>query len=184
MTPTLLLMRHGKSDWNASYGHDIDRPLNRRGRRASKLMGRFLTGADLQPDLAITSPARRARDTLALAHQAGGWDCPTTVADCIYEQTPVELIEHLRAERPDQAGRVMAVGHEGNWLETIELLTGARVRLPTAAVACIDLMAPRWGEVTAGAGRLRWMVPPKLLQTTLTGPKPDQSRSKGRGVGR
>lgn len=167
MTPTLLLMRHGKSDWSARYDHDADRPLNHRGRRAARLMGWFLTSSGHRPDLTVTSPARRARDTLALTYKAGRWDCPTTVADCLYEQNPADLVRHLRREVPHQAEVVLVVGHETTWSEAIELLTGAQVRLPTAAVACIELAARGWDEVTAGSGRLAWMVPPKLIGPPL-----------------
>ncbi|MDH3462867.1 MAG: histidine phosphatase family protein, partial [Acidimicrobiia bacterium] len=34
----LILMRHGKSDWDASYGADHDRPLAERGVRSAELM--------------------------------------------------------------------------------------------------------------------------------------------------
>jgi phosphohistidine phosphatase SixA len=43
---TLLLMRHAKSDWDANYNLDHDRPLNGRGERSARLMGRVLTGLD------------------------------------------------------------------------------------------------------------------------------------------
>ena len=39
---TLLMMRHGKSDWDADFGSDHDRPLNERGVRNSRLMGQVL----------------------------------------------------------------------------------------------------------------------------------------------
>lgn len=163
MSRRLLLMRHGKSDWSASYGDDADRPLNARGRKASRAIGRFLTATGNQPQLAVTSPARRARDTLKLAAKAGRWDCPTCVAPCFYGSGPAELVHHLRDELPDSAERVLVVGHEPIWSEAVELLSGAHVRMPTAAVACIELDTPRWSDVTANSGRLLWLVPPRLL---------------------
>ena len=48
---TLLLMRHAKSDWDADYGPDHDRPLNERGLRSARLMGRVLAEEGLVPDL-------------------------------------------------------------------------------------------------------------------------------------
>ncbi len=163
MSPTLLLMRHGKSDWSARYDHDTDRPLNDRGRRAARLMGWFLDSSGHRPDLVLTSPARRARDTVALLSKAAGLDGPVTVADCLYEQAPGDVLHLLRSQVPADAQLVLAVGHETTWSEAIELLTGARVRLPTAAVACVELAARDWSQVTAGCGRLLWLVPPKLI---------------------
>jgi len=39
---TVILFRHGKSNWNAKYGLDFERPLAERGILASKKMGRYI----------------------------------------------------------------------------------------------------------------------------------------------
>ena len=39
----LIILRHGKSDWNAGAASDHARPLNRRGTGAAVTMGRVLT---------------------------------------------------------------------------------------------------------------------------------------------
>ncbi len=64
---TLLLMRHAKSDWDADYESDHDRPLNDRGLKSARLMGRVLADEGLVPDLIISSTALRARTTAELA---------------------------------------------------------------------------------------------------------------------
>lgn len=163
MTLSVLVFRHGKSDWSADYVHDADRPLNRRGRKAAKVMGRFLTANDVEPDLAITSPARRARDTLEVARRAGGWSSRIRTSEWLYGNGPVEVMLLLRTGVPDWVDRVMIVGHEPTSSDMIELLTGARVRFPTAAVASVELDVTSWGTVSAGTGRLAWLVPPRLL---------------------
>ncbi|MGH9024365.1 MAG: SixA phosphatase family protein [Acidimicrobiia bacterium] len=75
----LLLLRHGKSNWAEDTGDDRSRPLAKGGERAARLMGELLANAGQVPDRAVTSPAARARTTLALAMEAGGWQCPTEV---------------------------------------------------------------------------------------------------------
>ena len=40
---TVLLFRHAKSDWEAEAEFDRDRPLNKRGKRDAKRMGRHLS---------------------------------------------------------------------------------------------------------------------------------------------
>ena len=62
---TLLLLRHAKSDWSGSVP-DFDRPLAERGRTQAPLAGRWLASRS-RIDLAIVSPARRARETWELA---------------------------------------------------------------------------------------------------------------------
>jgi len=58
---TMLWMRHGKSDWDAGYGRDHDRPLATRGEKAAKAMGTALANAGFLPDFVLSSTAVRAR---------------------------------------------------------------------------------------------------------------------------
>jgi len=59
----LILLRHGKAESVAAMGGDFERGLTERGRRDAALIGRVLAGAGIAPDLALVSPARRARET-------------------------------------------------------------------------------------------------------------------------
>jgi len=59
----LYLVRHAKSSWKDSTLSDMDRPLNKRGRRNSPDMGRRMLEQDHQPELFISSPANRALST-------------------------------------------------------------------------------------------------------------------------
>ena len=67
---SVILFRHGKSDWNASYGSDHDRPLNSRGIKAAKKMGLFLSTKNQIPDIVISSTATRAKTTAQLAMES------------------------------------------------------------------------------------------------------------------
>jgi phosphohistidine phosphatase len=59
----LILLRHGKAESVAATGGDFERGLTDRGRRDAALIGRVLAEAGMVPDLALVSPARRARET-------------------------------------------------------------------------------------------------------------------------
>lgn len=165
---TLLFLRHGKSDWDADYGHDHERPLKKRGRKAARAVGRFLTETDQAPNSVVTSTAVRARETLTSALEAGGWACPVRATETLYEATPADVRREIQAE-PDGAERLLLVGHEPTWSETIGRLIGAspgdaaRVRFPTAALARVDVDVARWAEVDFGWGELIWLLPPRLL---------------------
>ena len=163
MTTSLILFRHGKSDRTIDYDTDMDRPLNRRGRDSAVLMGQFLADIDQVPDLALTSPARRAVDTLDLARRAGAWDCPVEVAGRLYGHGPAEAVQLFRTAIPSSADVVVAVGHEPTWSELVEILTGATVRFPTAAMVNIEIEAGGWGSLAAGTGRLRWLMPSRAM---------------------
>ena len=69
MTFTLVLLRHGESEWNAlnlSTGW-VDVPLSDRGREEAVNGGRLLKESGLLPDLVHTSLLRRAINTAAIA---------------------------------------------------------------------------------------------------------------------
>ena len=159
----LLVMRHAKSDWTGDFAEDHDRPLAPRGVKAAGLIGRFLAVSGYGPDTVIASTAVRALDTVERAMEAGGFSCPIVTTRDLYGVHPSGALEILadRAELP----RLLIVGHEPAWSGLVSLLTGGgRVRMPTAAVACVEFPAEDWRDVTAGSGQLRWLVTPKLLK--------------------
>ena len=47
---TLLILRHAKSSWSNPGLADIDRPLNKRGKRDAPRIGALLREEDLIPD--------------------------------------------------------------------------------------------------------------------------------------
>src|SRR3981189_3928270 len=59
----LFLIRHAKSSWDDTAVPDKDRPLDDRGKRDAPKMGERLAKRDVQPDLILSSPARRALNT-------------------------------------------------------------------------------------------------------------------------
>jgi phosphohistidine phosphatase len=163
--PALLLLRHGKSDWHAGAADDRARPLAPRGRKAARAIGRFLSQVDQVPDIAITSPAVRAAETLELAMTAGGWSCPVRVAESLYDGGVTGLLEELR-RKGATADLILVVGHEPTWSATAaELIGGGHVRFPTGALARINLDVDAWADLGPGTGRLAWAVNPRLLNT-------------------
>ncbi len=159
---TLLLLRHGKSDWDADYGADHERPLAKRGVKAAKRIGRFLKEIDEVPDLVVSSTAVRAQTTAELASRAGEWKTELSATRDLYEASPAAIIDTLR-QLPDRIGSVMLVGHEPTWSSSVSVLTGANCRFPTAAACRIDFERDRWADVSFGGGQLIWLVVPNSL---------------------
>ena len=161
---TILLLRHGKSNWDADYGADHERPLAERGQKGARKMGRFVTTARAVPDRAITSSAVRARETLAIAAEAGGWSGPARVTDALYEASPEAVLDEIRSE-PDEADTVIVVGHEPAWSGLVSLLIGGgRIEMKTAALARVDVEVASWSDVAPGRGSLALLLPPGALR--------------------
>ena len=149
---TLLVMRHAKSDWNADYGSDHERPLNQRGVRSARLMGRVLAADAQEPDLVITSTAVRARSTAVLAEEAGQWQSDVVLEPNLYG-TGVDAALQVASAAPD-VDRLMLVGHQPTWSSLISALTGDRVEMKTATVAIIDFAIDEWARFPSARGEV------------------------------
>jgi len=159
----IVLLRHGKSDWDASHERDSDRPLSARGRGAAVTMGRLLAAIGRAPEFVISSPAARAHVTAEMAAAAGAWDSPVHVSDALYGGGPADVVAVIRS-LPATATRVALVGHEPTWSDTLEVLIGGGdVRMPTAAAAGLEVLVGSWEAVGPGTCRLRWLLPPRLF---------------------
>jgi phosphohistidine phosphatase len=149
---TLILLRHGKSDWSGAEPDHL-RPLAQRGRRQVPEAGRWLADNIGAIDLAVVSPAERTRETWRLA--AAELTVRPTVRedDRVYAGTARSLLDVLR-ELPEQVATVVLVGHNPGVEELVASLTGRWVSMPTSALAVIDLPGP-WSTAGDTAAELR-----------------------------
>jgi len=161
----LTLLRHAKSVQDPTYAVDRERPLAERGRGDAEVMGKFLAQADLVPDLIASSPAVRARQTAELLARTAGYETGIRWDEAVYAAGPDVLLTVVRG-LPDQVEHALMIGHNPGFEELAALLIGTEcgVTLPTAAAAHFEIDVDRWSEVCAGAGRLQWLITPKLLK--------------------
>lgn len=162
---TVIFFRHGKSDWDAPFGHDHERPINKRGQKDAGRMGRFLAEINQLPDRIVTSSAVRARTTVERAAEEGEWgDIPMEISNALYEASPSAVVNVIRSQ-VDEFERLLLVGHEPTWSGTISRLTGgSSVKVSTGSMSRIDFNEVRWADIDFGLGQLRWLIPPKLVK--------------------
>ena len=125
---------------------DIDRPLNKRGKRDAPRIGALLRDQDLVPDLILCSPAVRAKKTALAVSNESGYEGEIEIHDDLY---PGDLSTYLEilASSPDEIDRAMIVGHNPGLEEFLDALTGESARLPTSALAQIRLPILDWAEI-------------------------------------
>ena len=140
---TLLILRHAKSSWNSPELSDYDRPLNGRGKRDAPRMGKHLRQEGLIPDQILTSSAKRARKTANKVAKACGYTGKVKKLDVFYDTVPGVYFETLQA-LPNKYQRVMVVGHNPTMEQLVNHLTGHIERMPTAALAHIELPIEHW----------------------------------------
>jgi phosphohistidine phosphatase len=166
----VYLLRHAKSSWKDRSLADRDRPLAGRGRRAAKVMAAHLQKEEVQPNLVLCSPARRARETLERIEGAFGGRVEVSFEDALYGAGEAALLARLES-LPQEVGSVMLIGHNPG-LEELALalaskgagLARMREKYPTAALATIDLPADRWSAIERGSGELVGYVRPRDLE--------------------
>ena len=170
MPRELLILRHAKSDWDTKVASDFQRPLAKRGKKDAPRVGAWLYREGLIPQLIISSPAQRARETalkvckcLDLSKKEILWD------DDVYDADLSALLAVL-ARVPDDAELVLLVGHNPGLEELLCHLAGTDVDeppdgklLPTATVARLE-MPNDWSKLDHGCAGLVSIVRPKQLK--------------------
>lgn len=148
---TLLLLRHGKSDYPAGVP-DHERPLALRGERDADAAGAWLAAAYPVIDEVVVSPATRARETWSRV--AASVNATNVREDArIYDDWGARLRDVVASLSPD-ATTALIVGHNPGIEEYAAALatdgdSSARARLirkyPTSGIAVL-LVPGTWDQ--------------------------------------
>ena len=166
---TIMLLRHAKSSHDDSSLKDFDRPLAKRGRKDAPRMGRFINQVDVLPGHIVSSPAKRAQQTTELLIESA--ELSSSVIswneNLYYGGGARDYLTAIH-NAPGDTDDILLVGHNPLLEETVSLLCNGEgsytVRMPTAALVCIEHPAIEWEQVKAGTARFQWMMIPKLLR--------------------
>lgn len=161
---TLLVMRHAKSDYPAHIDSDFARPLNGRGQSDLPRVAALLRQYGPLPECILSSAAVRAQQTAEGI--ARDLKLPTEqleLDETLYLAPPNTLLQRL-GQLPNATERALLIAHNPGIEELIYLLSGARVEVPTAALAAIACHAASWKEIQPGSGHLLYFVVPRLIK--------------------
>jgi phosphohistidine phosphatase len=166
----LTILRHAKSSWDDPKHDDVNRPLNERGWKAARRIGRELKHRDFHFDLVLASPAARTRETIDGVQQKFDFDAPIKFDPRLYLASESLLLAMVQ-ELAEAVHRPLLVGHNPGLHQLVLSLIhdGGQARskvqhkFPTAALAVVELPAHRWTEVEPGTGKLVDLILPKEL---------------------
>lgn len=145
---TLILIRHAKSDWSG-FETDFDRPLSKRGHRQAPEAGRWLATHHPDIDLAVVSPANRARTTWELVAGQIRGDIAVRYDERVYAAGTRDLLEVLWG-LPETAHTAVLVGHNPGLEDLAEQLTGQWVAMITSAIAVLSVTGS-WADLDRAA---------------------------------
>lgn len=149
---TLILLRHAKSDWSGALP-DVDRPLAERGHAQAPLAGRWLASHAGVIDLAVVSPAVRARETWELVSAELAPAPPARFDERVYAASADQLLAIVR-EAPADVRTLILVGHNPGMEQLASLLAAEDVILPTSGIAELGVDGS-WSGLDAASAVLR-----------------------------
>jgi phosphohistidine phosphatase len=138
MKRRLIIMRHAKSDWNTDAPDDHSRPLNDRGCRDAPRIAAELVKRDWQPQLVISSDARRTTETWELMSNVFETDTQIEFQSDLYHAGLREIATFVRMV-PDTFSTIMVLGHNPGWQQSVEILSDQYAEMTTANAALLEI---------------------------------------------
>jgi phosphohistidine phosphatase len=142
----IILMRHAKSSWKNADLKDMDRPLNKRGKKDALKMGNILLQNNVLPERIFSSSAKRARLTAETVAATIAFSDDVIYMDDLYLAEPETFLEILQ-KQPDDINTILFVGHNPGMEWLLQMVCGKVVSLPTASVAQIQVPIDHWSDM-------------------------------------
>ncbi|MEX2352551.1 MAG: histidine phosphatase family protein [Gammaproteobacteria bacterium] len=162
----LFIMRHAKSDWNAGIDRDFDRPLSKRGIRDALKMADWMSEQNIRPDLLISSPSLRTRETAGIILSKSEMNPENVIWEQQLYEAGLNDLLGIVERYAGTADSILLIGHNPGVDSLLSLLAGeepARTAsgklMTTAALAILDYGSSRI-TVKPGAGRLHRLIRP------------------------
>jgi len=172
----LTLLRHAKSGWDDPVSRDFDRPLNDKGKRAARRIGRYLREHGLHFDHVVASPAIRVVETIEHLAEGMGELMAPAWDKRVYLASAVSLLDVIQ-EADDRYQSLLLVGHNPGLEDLVLMLVpdsatdAARDQIeekfPTASIAEIEFPVERWEDVRANGGAISLFMRPRDIDPTL-----------------
>ena len=153
----IYFLRH--ADAEDVSGNDFERKLTPKGHDQAARVGNFCDKYSITPEVFLTSPVVRARQTAEIVGKKTG--LTPVIADWLAcGMTPETLIAQL--EPLTTKSSVLLVGHEPDLSTAVSYLLGLPepVNFPIRKASLTAIDAP-W--LDQGSGSLEFSIPPKFL---------------------
>jgi phosphohistidine phosphatase len=151
-------LRHADAETRAD--RDRERKLTPKGLEQAEKAGKFLVRCGLLPDIILTSPFTRARQTAKIAAEKLG-DPELKEVEWLSSGMKAETcLTELKALQATPS--ILLVGHEPDFSEAIAAtvgLAGAEaIKVRKASVTAVELQ-----DFQPGSGQLHFLVPARLM---------------------
>ena len=142
---TLIIIRHAKSSWDNIGQDDRERPLNERGKTDAPEMAARLKEKEMDVDLFVSSPAKRAKRTARYFAEAFGQEKEDVVLVEPLYGADVATFYHIVGNLEDKYDTIAIFSHNPGITEFVNTLTGVHVdNIPTCGVFAVQAAAESW----------------------------------------
>ena len=130
----LILIRHAKSSWSNPLLEDFERPLNKRGAKNAPFMAKVLKQKEVNPDLIISSPSKRTKDTLEFFIKEFDYKGEIIFEESIYEAPYINILKVIK-NIDDKHKTIFLFGHNPGFNDLVAFLLGRfEENIPTCGV--------------------------------------------------
>lgn len=177
----VYFVRHASAGQHkANATKDEKRPLDREGTRQAYQVGRLLAALNVEIDVVISSPLKRALQTASLVANEIDYEQKIESDSALRPEATFDSFGHVlsRYERQDA---IMIVGHNPSITEFLSLVLShgherELVDFKKGAVARVEMS-------TRKSGALQWYLTPKLAAAAYEAVMPPPSRNGRKGMG-
>jgi phosphohistidine phosphatase len=155
----LYLLRHGDAEPRELTGNDAERALTAKGKRDVEMVAGQARTGNVRPDVILTSPLKRAKETALIAQEVMGVKRVLETRALLPEASPEILWKELASI--EEAEHVLLAGHEPSMSGLVQYLLRARVTVDFKKGAMMRITSPR---VSPPQGVLKWMITPRLAR--------------------
>lgn len=146
----LILVRHAKSSWDFIDMEDFDRPLNDRGNRDAPVMAKRLLKKDIDIDLFVSSPAKRALATATIFAEAYHKKQKKIIQQAALYEASVSAFYEVVAGLDNEAKSAAIFSHNPGITDFVNSITHTRIdNMPTCGIFAVKADIKKWGDFEA-----------------------------------
>lgn len=158
---TLYVMRHGEKDTSNPEMDDYDVQLTSKGIEDTKNVAEQLKEKNILPDLIVSSPSCRTRETAELIKPIIKYRKNIMYNEVIYMAFLNELVESITYTF-DNVDKMMIIGHNPALTALCLTLGGFKEKLGMGEVLVIEFDCSSWTAIEGSMGKIVEHVKPKL----------------------
>jgi phosphohistidine phosphatase len=159
---TLILVRHAKSSWEEAGIDDFDRPLNERGKHDAPVMAKRLKDKNIDIDIFISSPAKRALRTAKYFAEEFEFDKKEIEEINKLYGASISTFLEVVSEINDKHKVTALFSHNPGITDFVNTLTSVHIdNMPTCSIFAIQADADKWADFARSEKKFLFFDYPK-----------------------